>query len=151
MKIFVDVFFVCTPCLFFEWVVQVISIFPGSRLSSFHLCRVNNSVCVDRCLDKLSWSVDCLSDFRLRRVNNSVYVDCCLDKLSWSVECLCGFRLCHVNNSVYVDCCVDNLSWSCWYWKVLGLAGVNLLATLIGGLKHLLSSFALGRNAQAYY
>ena len=125
--------------------------FPGSHLSSFRLCRVNNSVCVDRCLDQLSWSVDCFSGFRLCHVNNSVYVDRCLDKLSYFVECLSGFRLRHVNNSVYVDCCVDNLSWSCWYWKVLGLAGVCLLATLIGGLKHLSSYFALGQNAQAYY
>ena len=30
-------------------------------------------------------------------------------------------------------------------------SGVSLLATLIGGLKHLFSSFALGRYAQAYF
>ena len=48
--------------------------------------------------------------FRLRHVNNSVYVDRCVDKLSLFAECLSGFRLCRVNNSVYVDRCLDKLS-----------------------------------------
>ena len=34
---------------------------------------------------------------------------------------------------------------------LLFVLGVSLLATLIGGLKHLFSSFALGRYAQAYF
>jgi len=34
---------------------------------------------------------------------------------------------------------------------LLLVLGVSLLATLIGGLKHLFSYFALGRDAQAYF
>ena len=34
---------------------------------------------------------------------------------------------------------------------LLFVSSVSLLATLIGGLKHLFSYFALGRDAQAYF